>query len=271
MTDILKKSPLISEIYSREIPLAFEVRQKNEINDDTPIQEPTLGEMEEDWDVKGYMTVWKYSDVVGDVIDEKAFDDWMKTYESNGMKNDYGKPLPMLFEHSFADPIGYWTKFEKDAMGLMGYAKFYDTQRSADIQKILKDPNNSIGGFSVRFSVQDMDDIEEGGRFKGHLYKAISLKETSLVMRPAQKMAMVTTVKADQSYEGTINLGYVTKTLREAGLEKHKAKAFVSQLRDLIEPPELSNDELALLAEQLKAENEANEVLLALKSISQGT
>lgn len=295
MKDILKKKLLMADLYERTIPLAFEFNERRKMGDIPMDSTPRMFMAEEaeeteeaenkddaqnqaedmanrakseDWDVKGYMTVWEVEDSVGDVIDMKACDAWVEKYMADGGRTEYGGPLPMLFEHSFSDPVGYFTKFEKDPLGLMGYAKFYDTQRAKDMQTILKDQNNTIGGFSIRFTSDDYEEIEEDGQFKGYRYQSIALKETSLVMRPAQKRAKVMAVKTNLHEDGKFNSGYVRKTLREAGMAKDQANHVMKALDAIINPPELTEAELQKTLSEIKARNQAESLLQALKSFN---
>ena len=194
--------------------------------------------VDDEGNIKGYVTTFGNTDLIGDVIEDKALDEFIEQYNKSGVTGNYGKALPMLWNHSLDEPIGAWKSFEKDAMGVIGTGKLYDVSRAKDIKKILKDEDNTIGGFSIGFSAnrKDMEEIEdEEKNFLGYRFNKIMLHETSVVMMPANPMAKIQQVKSIVAPEGHIRLAEIEKMLMIGGLSKKQATTVVSGVKDLLQ------------------------------------
>ena len=188
--------------------------------------------------VMGYVTTFGNSDLIGDVIEPKAMDEFIEQYDKTGIAGNYGKALPMLWNHDLNEPIGSWMKFEKDELGVIGTGKLYDVSRAKDVKKILQDERSTIGGFSIGFSAMrmDMTEIEdEDKNFMGYSFGKIKLHEASVVMMPANPMAKIQTVKSLMAPDGHIRLKEIEKMLMVGGLTKKQATTVVSSVKDLLQ------------------------------------
>jgi len=242
-----------------------------------------------DYDIAGMITTFGVPDLVGDVIVPSALDKFIDSYNATMRQGIYDTPLPMYFQHSTLDPIGYWTKFEKTMEGVIGYGKFYDTTRGQDVRKMTKDENSIIGGFSIGFTSNDYEDIIAEDRWVGYKFNEITLRETSIVINPAMPSAKITNVKTAKHKDGTINLAVYERSLREAGASRSEAKSAISALKDYLlihievsdedddesgEMPagdttedQAPNEEMEAkkLLEQLKADAELRDIIKSLK------
>lgn len=187
-----------------------------------------------DYDIAGMITTFGVPDLVGDVIVPSALDKFIDSYNATMRQGVYDTPLPMYFQHSTLDPIGYWIRFEKTAEGVIGYGKFYDTTRGQDVRKMTKDENSIIGGFSIGFTSNDYEDIIAEDKWVGYKFNEITLRETSIVINPAMPSAKITNVKNAKHKDGTINLAVYERSLREAGATRSEAKGAISALKDYL-------------------------------------
>lgn len=187
-----------------------------------------------DYDIAGMITTFNVSDLVGDVIAPNALDKFIDSYNATMRQGAYDTPLPMYFQHSMLDPVGYWVKFEKTNDGVIGYGKFYDTTMGQDVRKMAKDDNSIIGGFSIGFTSNDYEDIMDGEKWVGYKFNEITLRETSVVTNPAMPSAKITNVKSIKHKDGTVNLAVFERSLREAGASRSEAKSAITALKDFL-------------------------------------
>jgi phage head maturation protease len=141
----------------------------------------------------------------------------------------------MLFEHSYSSIIGQWNDFEADAKGLLATGELYKGVSKADDVKIYLE-KGAVGAVSIGFMSTDYEELETGGR----LFHQIDLFETSVVISPANPQAQIVSAKTS---DGLIDIRKLETILRDAGLSRTMAKAFISagktSLRDeVIEPVE---------------------------------
>lgn len=187
-----------------------------------------------DYDIAGMITTFDTPDLVGDIMEKGCLTKFIAEYNVKGRQGIYDTPLPMYFQHSMTDPVGYWVRFEENEQGVIGYAKFYDTTLGQDVKKMCKDDNSIIGGFSIGFLSTDYEDIMVDDMWTGYLFKEITLRETSVVTNPAMPSAKITNVKNAHHKDGTINLAVFERSLRDAGLSRSKAKGAISALKEYL-------------------------------------
>lgn len=182
----------------------------------TPLPECEI-RMQGERGFEGYASVWGSVDSYGDTVAQGAF---RKTLAERGMPKMYfGHRSDML-------PIGKWTKAEEDDRGLFVRGELTPGRAFADeVYASLK--HGTIGGLSIGFWDRGSEEIEGGGR----LLKEIELVEVSVVNEPAEKLARITSVKsAIAAFE---TLKDCEAFLRDAGLSRSEAKAFVSRFSGL--------------------------------------
>lgn len=180
----------------------------------------------EDGVIKAYLTTFENTDLVGDIIDTKALDDYVEKF--NSVK---GSSLQMLWEHKRDEIIGQWTKLEIDSQGVLGTGELYKGVSKADDVRVYLQ-KGAVGSVSIGFKSSDYENLESGGR----KFNQVELFETSIVISPANPQAQIVSAKTK---EGHIDLRNLEKALRDAGLSRNEAKSFISAgkdtLRDVVE------------------------------------
>jgi HK97 family phage prohead protease len=119
------------------------------------------------------------ADRVGDVIEPGAF----KTARP---------PLPMLFAHDPADPVGAWTGIAETPRGLQvtGRLLVDDVARAREVRALVI--AGAVGGLSIGFVSRKAEARKGGGR----TIRALDLVEVSLVTIPMHPGARVTAAKS---------------------------------------------------------------------------
>ena len=187
-------------------------------------------------EIKAYVTTFGNEDLVGDVIGTKALDGFVERFN----KQDRGS-LPMLWEHNRQDIIGEWTEFAIDEKGVIGTGQLYKGVSKADDVRVYLE-KGAVGSVSIGFTSRDYDVLEETG---GRKFNEIELFETSIVISPANPQAQIVSAKTD---EGEIDIRQLEKALRDAGLSRNEAKAFIAAgkdtLREVVEEEKAEDDVL---------------------------
>lgn len=162
---------------------------------------------------EGYASVWGSVDSYGDTVAQGAF---KKTLEERG--------LPKMYYGHRSDhlPIGKWVNAKEDERGL--YVKGELTPGRSFSDEVYAALNHgTVDGLSIGFYDRGSEELKDGGR----LLKEIELVEVSIVNEPAEKLAHITSVKsAIAAFE---TLKDCEMFLRDAGLSRVEAKAFVSR------------------------------------------
>ena len=124
---------------------------------------------------------WKFDtpDRIGDVIEKGAF-------------AKAALPIPMLFGHDMADPIGTWEVATEKADGLhiSGKMLIADVARAREVHALVK--AGAVRGISVGFLTKKAVARSGGGR----TIKSLELFEVSLVTVPMHPGAKVTSAKS---------------------------------------------------------------------------
>jgi HK97 family phage prohead protease len=171
---------------------------------------------QDDRTFSGYGSTFGNVDRVGDIVEKGAFAKSLDTHTADGT-------MPaMLLHHDMHRPIGVWTKMQEDTTGLAVEGKLTQGVRDADeAYALLKD--GALHSMSIGYRVVR----EEYDRKSGinHLHE-INLHELSLVTIPANAAAIVGGVKDD---DGIPNIRELERVLREAGLSRREAKAFLAE------------------------------------------
>ncbi len=131
----------------------------------------------------GYASVFDIVDSQRDVIEKGAFADTL---------TDRVPHIKLLWQHSFAEPIGYFTAMFEDARGLYVEGQLLlDVARAKEALSLLK--NGVVKGLSIGYSpTRYRMDPDTGVR---HIM-AVTLWEVSLVTFPANEAAQVSVVKS---------------------------------------------------------------------------
>lgn len=181
----------------------------------------------------GYGSVFGNVDLGGDVVEYGAFTKSLNGWREKGM-------LPqMLWYHDDKEIIGEWTKMEEDEKGLYVEGKLWVNgesalEKSKQAYNVLK--SNSVKGLSIGYQVRDKD-VQEN--FDGSIVrklKEIELFEVSVAPWAMNPQASVTGVKSMTDEEGNIlSKRDVEKILRESGLSKRQAQAFIARGYEALE------------------------------------
>jgi HK97 family phage prohead protease len=125
-------------------------------------------------------------DRTGDIIESNA---WLK-----GGLESYKKNPVILFNHSYAKPIGKAIEIQTDSEGLRIKAKI--SRAAGEILDLIKD--GVLGAFSVGFRIKDAEYMPETDGFR---IKDAELFEISVVSVPANQSAIFSLSKSFESSE----------------------------------------------------------------------
>lgn len=140
----------------------------------------------ENEDVKGfegYLSTFGNADRVGDVIEDKAFEESVK--KSN--------VVPMLFNHDRNQVIGKM-ELSTDEKGLFVKGSFLpNNSKAQEVYEMLK--FGALNSMSVGMAVNDYEPVEKSDPWGAWLIKSAEVLEGSVVTVPANEQAVVTNVK----------------------------------------------------------------------------
>ena len=194
--------------------------------------------------VEGYITTYGNEDVVGDVIQQGALDDFIADFNAGEVM------LRMLFQHDRAAIIGQWTELRSDEFGVYAVGEiFTDVSLGADIATLIR--RGVLNSFSIGFMFDEngFEMRRDGGR----LFTEISLVETSVVDVPANPQARITNIKRD---DNSLDLKKLEKLLRDAGLSRTESKTAVSNIDANLRDAESKNEKQDLYSKLLSKLNE---------------
>jgi HK97 family phage prohead protease len=130
----------------------------------------------------GYASVFNYADRDADVVEQGAF---RKSLQS-------GRKIKMLWQHSWAQPIGTFPVAREDTLGLYVEGEInLDVRQGAEAYSLLK--QGAIDAMSIGFSCKD---FEFDSTLRLRRIKEVDLYEVSLVTFPANEAALVGDVKS---------------------------------------------------------------------------
>lgn len=177
----------------------------------------------------GYGAVFGNVDAYGDVIQKGAFAKSIHDARTSGLWP------AMLEQHggfgmsaSDLTPIGVWTDLEEDNVGLRVSGKLAPTVRGKEMHALMKmSPRPAINGLSIGY-IPIKWKMRSAPEEPRRTLEEVSLKEISPVTFPANGKARVSSVK---SIEDIAGLADAERMLRELGMSKSEATAFVSQVK----------------------------------------
>lgn len=143
-------------------------------------------------------------DRTGDIVEATA---WLK-----GGLDNYKKNPVILFNHSYAKPIGKAIEINTDPDGLRIKAKI--SKAAGEILDLIKD--GVLGAFSVGFRIKDAEYMPQTDGFR---IKDAELFEISVVSVPANQSAVFSLAK---SFENSEEFQLFKKTFMENGLERQE-------------------------------------------------
>jgi HK97 family phage prohead protease len=163
-------------------------------------------------EIEGYGSIFGNVDQGGDIVVKGAFQDSLARHKANGTAP------AMLWQHQPDQPIGTWHDVSEDSKGLLVRGKInLDVKAGQEARSLLL--GKSLKGLSIGFQTKEAEiDRQTGVR----RLKKLELWEISLVTFAMNPQARITEAKG---------LGIerdVEKFLRDAGLSRSQAKAFVA-------------------------------------------
>jgi uncharacterized protein len=196
----------------------------------------------------GYASTFHNVDRVGDVVMPGAFAKSLKL-----MSQSKQRPA-LLLHHDLHRPIGVWETMAEDEKGLAVTGRLTKGVRDADeAYALLKD--GAIHSLSIGYiPVDENFDPKSGVNY----INEVELHEVSLVTIPANPAAVISTVK---DAEGNPNIRELERVLRDVGLSRREAKAFIScgiaglrnaDAAEMAREAELKHHIMSILTEKLK-------------------
>jgi len=199
---------------------------------DTPFE---LKSLNETGAFEGYGSVFGVKDSYNEIVAPGAFADSLLSHRTAGT-------MPaLLWQHRSGEPIGVFTAMREDDIGLHVTGQLaMKTSRGAEAYELLK--MKAITGMSIGFVPRtDTYDSKSGVR----TLTAVDLWETSLVTFPANEAARVQGVK---SIESIATLRDAERLLREQGMSRSEAVAFVARVKSLGQSDSDEGDMSAVIA-----------------------
>lgn len=141
--------------------------------------------------ISGYGSKFGLIDSYGETMKKGAFRsslaDWRKRK----------KPIPMLWQHMGSEPIGAWTEFKEDDVGLLlkGHL-ILDLPRAKEALALIRE--NVVTGLSIGYMELEADPWWDPNRKEGEAreVRKVDLRETSVVTFPALREAQLDAIKA---------------------------------------------------------------------------
>lgn len=182
----------------------------------------------------GYGSVFGVKDSYSDIVIKGAFTNSLNKWKEKGR-------LPaLLWQHKMDEPIGYYTKMVEDENGL-----YLEGQLLIDDDPLAKRAHahmraKSLSGLSIGYVLNDYDYDKEKSAF---ILKDIDLWEVSVVTFPANDEARIDNVKSIFESGDIPPPREIERVLRDVGLSRTQAKAFMSEGYSSLKQRDVSNSE----------------------------
>lgn len=182
----------------------------------------------------GYGSVFGVKDSYSDIVIKGAFT------KSLNMWKEKGRLPALLWQHKMDEPIGYYTKMVEDDNGL-----YLEGQLLIDDDPLAKRAHahmkaKSLSGLSIGYILNDYDYDKEKSAF---ILKDIDLWEVSVVTFPANDEARIDNVKSIFESGDIPPPKEIERVLRDVGLSRTQAKAFMSEGYSSLKQRDASNSE----------------------------
>jgi HK97 family phage prohead protease len=217
----------------------------------------------EDGSFSGYANTFDYKDHAGDITERGAFNKSLALHKQK-------ESMPaLLWQHKQDQPIGVWTEMYEDDYGLYAKGQLALGVQQADEAYILM-KLGALKGLSIGYI--PTDESYNKVTKTNHL-KEVNLLETSLVTFPANDKSQVEVVKSKFENDETPTEREFEKALRELGLSRKQAKAFMTlgfkslDETEVISDETLETPETDLLNNNVIKEEKAQELLALLKTL----
>mgnify|MGYP001566030006 CR=1 FL=1 len=171
----------------------------------------------------GYGSVFGVKDTYDEIVMPGAFAESLAAHKAAGT-------MPaMLWQHRSAEPLGAYADMAEDSIGLKVAGQLaLKTVRGAEAYELMTmKPRPAINGLSIGYMTRE----DSYDRVTGILtLKRVDLWEVSLVTFPANDAARVQGVKTIEVIE---DVKAAEKYLRDAGLSRTEARAFIARMKSL--------------------------------------
>lgn len=182
----------------------------------------------------GYGSVFGVKDSYSDIVIKGAFANSLNKWKEKGR-------LPaLLWQHKMDEPIGYYTKMVEDDNGLYleGQLLINDDPLAKRAHAHMK--AKSLSGLSIGYVLNDYDYDKEKSAF---ILKDIDLWEVSVVTFPANDEARIDNVKSIFERGDIPPPKEIERVLRDVGLSRTQAKAFMSEGYASLKQRDVSNSD----------------------------
>ncbi len=182
-----------------------------------------LKEIKPDGTFHGYGSVFGVKDWYDEIVIPGAFSESLAAHRAAGT-------MPaMLWQHRSAEPLGAYADMSEDQIGLKVSGQLaLKTVRGAEAYELMTmKPRPAINGLSIGFMTREDSYDKVTGITT---LKKLDLWEVSLVTFPANDAARVQGVKTIEVIE---DLKSAEKYLRDAGLSRTEARAFIARVKSL--------------------------------------
>ena len=190
----------------------------------------------------GYGSVFGTLDSYREIVAPGAFTDSLKAIKASG------DPLPMLWQHQAANPIGSFTSLAEDDRGLKVEGQLLmaipKAQEAFALMKARIVKGLSIGYYVTADSYNEKDRIRT--------LKSVELVEVSPVTFAANPDAQIDEVKTRLAYGEEVSLKELEMILREAGFSKTQAARVANSGLPSLYRGEPGSDEKGALVAMLK-------------------
>ena len=178
-------------------------------------------------DFEGYGSTFGDVDFGGDAVIKGAFSRTLSEWKTKGQ-------LPLMpWYHNMVQPIGDWLEMEEDDMGLFVKGKLWiEGSKRIDSAVMVHNLLTGTGpkGMSIGYATRESEYVEIEGKSVRNLID-VDLMELSIVPFGMNPNAIVTNAKSrfrDEDGELKEKRDF-ERVLREAGLSRKEAKAFLSK------------------------------------------
>lgn len=170
--------------------------------------------VKDDGSFAGYGSVFGVVDSYREIVARGAFTESLAQIKAKG------RPVPVLWQHRAAEPIGIYTAMQEDETGLYVEGRLLKDEigQAKEAHALLK--AGAVSGLSIGYYVRE-DSWDEKERLR--TLKRLDLVEVSLVTFPANDEARVDTIKAKLARGALPSLREFEQLLREAGFSKTQA------------------------------------------------
>lgn len=185
----------------------------------------------------GYASVFGVVDSYNEVVAPKAFRESLKDIKATK------RPLPALWQHRTAEPIGYYSELAEDETGLRvaGRLLVEDVPRAKEAHALMK--AGVVSGLSIGYLVRDAARDEKTGIVT---LKKLDLMEVSIVTFPANDASRIDAVKYKLARGYMPTIREFEGILREQGFSKSQAAIIANHgFKHLAERGTASEDDTA--------------------------